>query len=541
MARDSYHVNLPNQHRLPFACQDVPRSCNIPQTIIDDLARQFLSKAPFRPLFASMAIPSETAVRSIISLTVPHVAIDQVGILPSVKLQRLYGIKLSDETSLVLALSPPPMVKLLRFEQLSTSSEAVVLKFLAEYGAASPSTARSCQATRPAENTDATIPDPKCRASTTPEPEKGPGNYLSRFVPTLVSQPPVANVPGKEYNIIRPTSGAPIVVLMPPLVATERKSVDWQVGNLCRCISDVTAPSGKFGPALAVLSTSIPKNAPLGSAHTKGFCTWSEAFHSQLENILRDGEDMAVTLGYSTIRGHFRRFRHLLDDVKTPRLVVVDAWDDANILIHRPSPSDAANERNAKENRPKGCSKKAIRQDDGISGRSNDSRAIISDETGGVHVAQLGSGRCHSDGVYVTGLRDWSNCVFGDPLFTSAFSQEATDNFLLGFNAKPGEMYDEQDDEDMDEAVEEDVIENRARADVRLLLYKCYHAAVGVVKEFYRPSRDGSSRELAARKMLNEALTRLSERDNEGTQRRRRPSGEMSPAKRLKHESEEED
>jgi hypothetical protein len=124
--------------------------------------------------------------------------------------------------------------------------------------------------------------------------------------------------------------------------------------------------------------------------------------------------------------------------------------------------------------------------------------------------------------IEVTGLRQWSNCVFGDPLLATIFSKRPrpTDDFWRGFDKPlPGETT-------------ASIIEDRDNAHIRMLLYECYHAVVTLVGEYYRPQTDSSRRELAARKHLGNVLARLEELDDRGQQRRRRMSGEMSPAKR---------
>lgn len=124
--------------------------------------------------------------------------------------------------------------------------------------------------------------------------------------------------------------------------------------------------------------------------------------------------------------------------------------------------------------------------------------------------------------IEVTGLRQWSNCVFGDPLMATVFSKRPnlSDDFWRGFdNPLLGETT-------------ASIIEDRDNAHVRMLLYECYHAVVTLVGEYYRPQTDSSRRELAARKHLGNVLARLEELDDRGQQRRRRMSGEMSPAKR---------
>lgn len=79
-----------------------------------------------------------------------------------------------------------------------------------------------------------------------------------------------------------------------------------------------------------------------------------------------------------------------------------------------------------------------------------------------------------------------------------------------------------------------DIIEDVDTAWIRLLLYAVYHSVAGIVSEFYRPRPDSSVRELEARRALNEVLEKLVEVPDDPKKRHRRPSGEMSPAKRLR-------
>lgn len=92
----------------------------------------------------------------------------------------------------------------------------------------------------------------------------------------------------------------------------------------------------------------------------------------------------------------------------------------------------------------------------------------------------------------VTGLRSWGLGVFGDPLLSDSF-EEPKEGFIEGWRA--GE--------------DEDIIEDEANSEVRLLLYQCYRAVVSIVTEHYRPQLDSSRRELDGRRKLTSALAEL--------------------------------
>ena len=260
----------------------------------------------------------------------------------------------------------------------------------------------------------------------------------------------------------------------------------------------------------------------------EGTETWSGAFHLMLEGILRDGEDMAVMVNYSAIRRNFKRFRHLLDLVTVPRLVVIDGGDESNVLVSSlPPPS------------PKYT-------------------AIADNDTGKNEETK---GKEDGDGAMVfAGIRDWSACVFGDPLLATVFNDTTiSPSFLEGFNhstkvttateittaepssSSPPSLSSQPTPLALDKAMIDDV----ETAPIRQLLYQVYHASVNVIKEFYRPrgGNESSRRELEARKKLTEALARLElvpEQDIQSLSKRSyrasRLSGEMSPAKRIKEE-----
>lgn len=174
--------------------------------------------------------------------------------------------------------------------------------------------------------------------------------------------------------------------------------------------------------------------------------------------------------------------------------------------------------------------------------------------------------------IAVTGLWDWSNTVFGDPLFATVFSRETSLEFLRGFRQPPPRLSpspwppppssphagkDQEDrygtqqkeastsansgngddaassissDPDSDSEYDE-VVEDRANAAVRLLLYECYHATVSVVRQFYRPDADSPARELTARRRLAAVLARLGDVEEAAVGKRpRRASGDAWPA-----------
>lgn len=260
---------------------------------------------------------------------------------------------------------------------------------------------------------------------------------------------------------------------------------------------------------------------------TGGAGTWSVAFHSMLEGVLRDGEDMAVAMGYATIRRHVRRLAYLLDEVGVARLVVVEGGGKGNVLVVEEEESEEKGEGDkggeSGEEEKDGAKEK---EDGGKKEEAGAEKTEIED--------------AQRTRLRVTGLRDWSSCVFGDPLLAAVFSdpqqQPPSTAFLEGFNGAALKHVPSTRDRDF--PLSKDIIADIKTAWIRLLLYQVYHAVVHVVGEFYRPRPDSSTRELEARRKLNAALAQLAEVPDDPKRKHQRPSGAMSPAKRLRGGSE---
>jgi hypothetical protein len=161
-----------------------------------------------------------------------------------------------------------------------------------------------------------------------------------------------------------------------------------------------------------------------------------------------------------------------MDAVTVPRLVVLDIGADTNVMVERQN--------------------------------SNQPASID------VEVPRL------------TGLRSWSQGLFGDPLVAYCFD-EPTAGFWEGWNQGG-----------------EEVIEDQEGVHTRTMLYRCYHAVVMIVTEFYRPQADSSRRELEGRRKLTSALAELEKldvADSEALKRVRSVGEEAEHSKRPKLEN----
>jgi hypothetical protein len=282
------------------------------------------------------------------------------------------------------------------------------------------------------------------------------GSELTQLVPTLLKHSSNTREIGYPYTIFEPVVGEPLSKLMIYLSLTEQQQIDKQIGSLVRDLALITSPSGKFGTVSRVCDDPFKSDTVEPSSSLQGSTDWTCAFMSLVEGILRDGEDMSVLLPYDVIRGHYQRLAWRLSAVTVPRLVVIDAGDATNVLVERDTEGESPPT---------------------------------------------------SLGPRVTGLRDWSQGIFGDPLISSCFD-DPSEGFLDGWRLDGSE----------------DIIEDEEGAPVRSLLYGCYRACVNIVTEYYRPQPDSSRRELEGRRKLTNVLVELSKVDieeNAGSKRSR--------------------
>ncbi|TVY21996.1 hypothetical protein LARI1_G000047 [Lachnellula arida] len=381
---------------------------------------------PSRPNLTSLlySLPVRR-LKEILSHVVPDATLGPVDELPSTQLPRLYSLSMSDDRKLLLSFAPSLTVRLLRQEASILSSEATLVYFIA---------GSDCRPAEMAGSPDSEIETPNTVS-------------LPEVVPKLLKHSSNNREMAYPYSIFEQTAGAPLSTLSVYLSLPERRLVDRQVGSMARSLASLTSPNGTFGTVTQVManpfSIALPSAPPVAGSQT-----WSEAFNTLLEGILRDGEDMSVLLPYETVREHCQRLSWHLDAINLPRLVILDAGNETNVMVDR-----------------------------GLDGNASSS------STGG-HVK-------------VTGLRSWSQGVFGDPLIGEAFDSP-NEGFLEGWRAGGGN---------------EDVIEDEANAEVRLLLYRCYRAVVSIVTEHYRPQADSSRRELDGRRKLTSALSELEKID----------------------------
>lgn len=483
-------------------------------------------------------LPPKEALEAVLSrllanhVTIQHIRAAATG--PSTaRVQSIYSIGLAGGQQLVLATAPSSMVRLLRSEQLLVESEAIVIGWMRdtlttdEFGMLDRGVGGSTEAARghtrhgnysggtaaKGKRSTGTVPQDQSHASDFVRRSVYPQSELLSILPTLVASSitttlALEDIIDSPYAIFRQPlpSGCFVTASSLYQIASStsqddalsvgsRTCIEFQAGVLVRQLSRMTAPTGRFGPAIAVLSPRIAdgKSGPSGIGKT-----WSAAFQSMLEGVLRDAEDMTIHIPYAAIRAQAGRLALCLDAVvTTPRLVLVNAAEPSNLLVRMPPPPP------------------------GTQAPPQQKAAVV-------------------------GLADWTNAFFGDPLFTRAFgnqppSSSFVDGFRTGLDNGGGDAHDEVEEEDYDE----EKTWSRSdldTSDVRILLYSCYHLTVSIVEEFYRPSHGSSEREMGARRRLGEVLAKLAAVDVVGDetglqllqgssssgQRGRRPEGSVS-------------
>lgn len=423
-------------------------------------------------------------LKDILNHVLPNITLISTEELKPFHLTRLFTLKMSDGSKLVMSFAPSLAVRLLRQESMILSTEAVLLKFIADSVARDQEEEEETQgkgkgaagSLKPEDkNGDDIKEEDQDQDDDEEEDTKDDeSKELLGLVPKLLKHSTNTHELAYPYTIIEHTPGELLSNMAPFLSVPERFDVDRQVGSMARKLADLTSPIDTFGMANAILPDPNRPASPRASPAI-GCKTWSEGFNTLLEGILRDGEDMAVLLPYEVIRSHFHRLAWRLDAVTVPRLVILDVHDPKNIMIER-EPDD--------------------------------------EET-----------MLPSEKFRVTGLRNWSQGVFGDPLVASCF-EEPPRGFQEGW----------------DEAGEE-IVEDEENSETRLLLYRCYRSVVEIVTEYYRPKGDSSKRELAGRRKLTQVLADLEKvevvEDN-GPKRGWKYSTDAGTSKRVKTEAQDE-
>ncbi|EWC45229.1 hypothetical protein DRE_05956 [Drechslerella stenobrocha 248] len=243
-----------------------------------------------------------------------------------------YLITLDDKSQLLLRLAPPSDMRVLQHERDALSGDMEVLELVRENAPSVPIPqiildSRSTAASR--DDANSTLPD------NTP------------FVLTT-------HVPGMPLDAVKQDLPDEVLAVL-----------DYQLGQHARQISRIH--HSHFGFA------SGGRN---GAAPAKAYTTWRAAFLSMFEAVMRDAEDLFVSVPYEVLRWQVGRLAHTLDEVKVPQLVCCGLGDARRGVMVDPA-----------------------------------------------------TGR-------LTGLVDFERAVWGDPLMMASF-REPTLEFLNGYGGNP--------------------------------------------------------------------------------------------------------
>jgi hypothetical protein len=142
--------------------------------------------------------------------------------------------------------------------------------------------------------------------------------YTQLPVPQVIKFDGQGGPLGCAYLMMTYLSGHRLSEIAASLTAGERIRIDRTLGTYVKALTALSAT--QFGMTHRVFAK-------------KGCSTWREAFLALLEAILRDAEDMLVTVPYESIRCYIGERSSFLDEVTQPRLIALHACDPQNVLV----------------------------------------------------------------------------------------------------------------------------------------------------------------------------------------------------------------
>ncbi|KAF2007722.1 hypothetical protein P154DRAFT_419329 [Amniculicola lignicola CBS 123094] len=190
------------------------------------------------------------------------------------RIHQVYLSRLADGSSLVLKCPPDNDTRLLRHEKYGLETERTTLETLRE--------------------------------------------YTQLPVPQVIKYDNRGDALGSAFLMMSHVPGRRLSELSPYLSVNERRTIDYTLGAYIRTLTSLSAT--QFGLTHRVFAG-------------KGSSSWREAFIALLESVLRDAEDMLVTLPYDTIRYYIQQHISCLDEVTEPRLVALHACELDNVMI----------------------------------------------------------------------------------------------------------------------------------------------------------------------------------------------------------------
>lgn len=435
----------------------------------------------------------ENALKKVIENAVPGTQVQSLQATASHGLHQIYLATTHNEASIQFSLPRSPNRRVLRCEYGSIRSEAAILQWLLWLCERTPKTGSS-------EVISVDFEDKKELRN------KMRAQAISMYLPKLLEHGVAGPLQQLQYNVVAPCPGRVLSTLGSALTTEDRRSVDFQIGQMLRSISLLRSPTSRFGNAESILPP-VPQRSGCEQrrasvqAPSETFTRWSDAFGEMLHAAIQDAQSNQITASYDSIRRFLGRFTHVLDTVVEPRLVLVDAGLDENVVVAMQGLE---------------C------EDSGAS--DNDSDTLQLTESPG----NIDTSPSVNPGVRVTGVREWVKAIFGDPLLSIMLCQAPSEDLMSGFCSSLADSLD-----DMDE-VSEGLSQDRQHVQIRLNLYRIYHALNAISVEYIRRDDDSDPRELRARKALVEAVRELDKFDEAETSKRRRRRLEVVPSKRAR-------
>ncbi|KAF3927303.1 hypothetical protein ABW21_db0201158 [Orbilia brochopaga] len=190
-----------------------------------------------------------------------------------------YLITLDDDSQLLLRLAPPADVRVLQHDRDVLAADVEVLELIRENAPEVP------------------VPDVVLHESGN---ATLPGTQPISFLLTT-------HVPGVPLDVARQQQQQ-----LPNEVLA---LLDYELGRHTRQISRIT--SSRFGLA----------------SSGKRYSTWRAAFLSMFESLLRDAEDLFVSVPYEVLRWHVGRLSAALDEVTVPQLVCCGLSDPQTSVL----------------------------------------------------------------------------------------------------------------------------------------------------------------------------------------------------------------
>jgi aminoglycoside phosphotransferase (APT) family kinase protein len=184
-----------------------------------------------------------------------------------------YRVDLADGRAWVVKVSPPPHVRVLRYERDIMAAEVTVLRLLRQ--------------------------------------------HTSLPVPEVHTYDASRTLLDHEFFLMDYLPGVPLHKVRRDLSHEVQQRLGREIGGYLREINTIQGAAFGYG------SDNMPR-----------FATWREAYDAMLQDVLHDGEDMDVELPrpYSQIYNLACQHYAALDEVTTPYLVHWDLWD-GNILF----------------------------------------------------------------------------------------------------------------------------------------------------------------------------------------------------------------